>query len=390
MLSQRIELIKPSPTIQVTGRAIELKRQGLPIITLSAGEPDFPTPAHIKQAAIDAIENNFTRYTQVEGILPLREAVCAKMKRDHDLDYMPAEISVASGAKQSIFNLMGVVLNAGDEVIIPAPYWVSYPDMAVLFDATPVIVMGDASLRLKITPEALAAAITPKSKLLILNSPSNPTGVAYTREELKALGDVLEKHPHIIICSDDIYEKTLWRGEFVNILMTNPALKERTVLINGVSKAYAMTGWRLGYAAGPLNLIKAMNKLQSQSTSNASSISQYAALAALTGDQNCIAPMVKAFKARHDYLLHEFAELPGFEMLEADGAFYAFIDVRSAIQNLGYANDLQFANFLLDTVHVAGVPGSAFGMEGYLRFSFATSEAELTEVVARLKNTFSS
>lgn len=390
MLSQRIESIKPSPTIQVTGRAIELKRQGLPIITLSAGEPDFPTPAHIKQAAIDAIENNFTRYTQVEGILPLREAVCVKMKRDHDLDYMPAEISVASGAKQSIFNLMGVVLNAGDEVIIPAPYWVSYPDMAVLFDATPVIVMGDASLRLKITPEALAAAITPKSKLLILNSPSNPTGVAYTREELKALGDVLEKHPQIIICSDDIYEKTLWRGEFVNILMTNPALKERTVLINGVSKAYAMTGWRLGYAAGPLNLIKAMNKLQSQSTSNASSISQYAALAALTGDQNCIAPMVKAFKARHDYLLQEFAELPGFEMLEADGAFYAFINVRGAIQNLGFSNDLQFANFLLDTVHVAGVPGSAFGMEGYLRFSFATSEAELTEVVARLKNTFSS
>lgn len=388
MLSQRIDSIKPSPTIQMTGRALALKRQGLPVITLSAGEPDFPTPDHIKKAAISAIENNYSRYTQVEGIPELREAVCAKMKRDHDLDYRPNEISVSTGAKQAIFNLMGVALNPQDEVIVLAPYWVSYSDMAVLFEAKPVVVTGNIEHRLKVTAAELEAAITPATKLVMLCSPSNPTGVAYSRDEIKALGDVLVKYPDVIICSDDIYEKTLWRGEFVNILMTHPELKDRTVLINGVSKAYAMTGWRLGYAAGPAHIIKAMNKLQSQSTSNACSISQYAALAALAGSEDSIEMMVTAFKQRHDYLFTELNRIAGFKMLEADGAFYAFVNVEGAMQVLGLNTDIEFSNYLLEKIYIAGVPGSAFGMEGYIRFSFATSMAELEEAVARLKKLF--
>ncbi len=388
MLSQRIQSIKPSATIAMTGKAIAMKAQGVPVITLSAGEPDFPTPEHIKVAAIQAIQANKTRYTQVEGILELRQAVCDKMQRDHGLIYTPNEVSVSSGAKQAIFNMLGAVLNPGDEVIIPAPFWVSYLDIAVLFSGKPVVIAGQAENRLKITAQQLEAAITSKTKLFMICSPSNPTGVAYTYQELKALGDVLERYPQVLICSDDIYEKTLWQGEFANILMTNPSLKNRTILINGVSKAYAMTGWRLGYAAGPLELIKAMNKLQSQSTSNASSISQYAALAALTGDQSSIGMMVKAFKHRHDYLLQEFNALQGFKMLPADGAFYAFIDVSGAIQKLGCNTDMEFANYLLEQVNIAGVPGSAFGMEGYIRFSFATSEAELSDAIARLKKLF--
>lgn len=389
MLSQRIQSIKPSPTIQIAGQAIELKRQGLPVIALSAGEPDFPTPDHIKQAAVQAIEQNMTRYTEVEGILSLRQAVCAKMQQDHALTYSPQEICISSGAKQSIFNVMGSVLNPGDEVIIPAPYWVSYPDMALLFEAVPVIVKGERENHLKITPQALEAKISSKTKLLIFNSPSNPTGICYSAQEIRALGEVLERYPHVLICSDDIYEKTLWRGEFTNFLMTNPNLKERTIIVNGVSKAYAMTGWRIGYAAGPLNLIKAMNKLQSQSTSNACTISQYASLAALTGPQDFIKNMVKVFKSRHDYLYRELNALPGFEMLEADGAFYAFVNVKGVTAKLGLSNDLEFSRFLLEKAYIAGVPGSAFGLEGYIRFSFATHEAELKEAVARLKKIFS-
>lgn len=388
MLSQRIEAIKPSPTIAMTGKAIELKRQGVPVIALSSGEPDFPTPDHVKKAAMEAIASNKTRYTQVEGIPELREAVCVKMKRDHGLDYKPTEISVASGAKQSLFNFLGSVLNPGDEVVVPAPYWVSYLDMAVLFEAKPVVIQASKQNRLKITAAQLASAITAKTKVLILNSPSNPSGINYTPAEVKALGDVLEAHPQVLICSDDIYEKTLWQGEFANVLMTNPNLKHRTVLINGVSKAYCMTGWRVGYTAGPIEIIKAMNKLQSQSTSNACSISQYAALAALTGGDECIKPMVAAFKARHDYLYREFNALPGFEMIESDGAFYAFVNITGAMKTLGLETDLDFANFLLEKVYIAGVPGSAFGMDGYIRFSFATSQSELEEAVKRLKQLF--
>lgn len=388
MLSHRINSIKPSSTIAMTGKAIELKRQGLPIIALSAGEPDFPTPSHIKAAAIRAIESNQTRYTQVEGILELREAVCEKMQQDHGLEYLPAEISIASGAKQSLFNFLGSVINPGDEVIVPAPYWVSYLDMAVLFEAKPVSIQASAENNLKITPAELKAAITSKTKVLILNSPSNPTGINYSFDEIKALGEVLKAFPQVMICSDDIYEKTLWQGQFANILMTNPELKERTVLINGVSKAYCMTGWRIGYTAGPIEIIKAMNKLQSQSTSNACSVSQYAALAALKGGEECIKPMVAAFKARHDYLFKELNTLEGFRMLESDGAFYAFVDIKRAMQKLELKTDLEFASYLLEKAYIAGVPGSAFGMEGYIRFSFATDEAELAEAVKRLKKLF--
>jgi aspartate aminotransferase len=388
MLSNRINAIKPSPTLQVTAKAAELKRQGLPIISLSAGEPDFPTPDHIKAAAIEAIHQNKTRYTDVQGIPELREAICAKLKRDHDLDYSIDAISVSSGAKQAIFNLMGVLLNPGDEVLIPAPYWVSYPDMALLFDAKPVIIESHAENRLKITPAALEAALTPRSKLLILNSPSNPSGVAYSKAELKALGAVLLKHPQVVICSDDIYEKVMWAGEFANIVMAEPALKDRTIVINGLSKAYAMTGWRMGYAAGDLKLIKAMNKLQSQSTSNACSISQYASIAALNGDQNCLHPMVAAFKSRHDYLFKEINRIPGMNMLAADGAFYAFVNVQDLIKQNGFTDDIAFSNMLLEKAYLAGVPGSAFGAPGYIRFSYATSMAELEIAVARLQKTF--
>jgi aspartate aminotransferase len=388
MLSHRINAIKPSPTLQVTAKAAELKRQGLPIISLSAGEPDFPTPEHIKAAAINAIHQNKTRYTDVQGIPELRSAIAAKLKRDHELEYGIDAISVSSGAKQAIFNLMGVVLNPGDEVLIPAPYWVSYPDMALLFDAKPVIIQSHAQDRLKITPAALEAALTPRSKLLILNSPSNPSGVAYSKAELAALAAVLMRHPQVLICSDDIYEKVMWAGEFANIVMAEPALKNRTIVINGLSKAYAMTGWRMGYAAGPIELIKAMNKLQSQSTSNACSISQYASIAALNGDQSCLVPMVAAFKTRHDYLLKEINRIPGMEMLAADGAFYAFVNVQGLMAEHGFTDDIQFSNMLLEKAHLAGVPGSAFGAPGYIRFSYATSMAELETAITRLHNTF--
>ncbi len=385
MLSNRINAIKPSPTLQITAKAMELKRQGLPIISLSAGEPDFPTPHHIKEAGIQAIRDNKTRYTELQGIPELRMAICDKLMRDHGLAYTIDCLSVTSGAKQAIYNLMGAVLNPGDEVLIPAPYWVSYPDMALLFEAKPVFVMGDAENRFKLSPEALERAITPKSKLLILNSPSNPTGVTYTHKELAALGEVLKKHPQVLICSDDIYEKVLWEGTFSNLPMATPELKDRTIVVNGVSKAYAMTGWRIGYAAGDKAIIGAMNKLQSQSTSNACTISQYASLAALTGDQSCLPPMVAAFKARHDYLYTELNRIAGLAMLRAEGAFYAFVDVRGLMKRFGFTNDLQLSDLLLDKIHVAGVPGSAFGMDGFIRFSFATSMDELTAVVSRLQ-----
>lgn len=383
MLSKRISAIQPSPTLAVNAKAMQLKRQGLPIIALSAGEPDFPTPAHIKEAAIQAIHHDKTRYTEVQGLPELRQAICAKLLRDQNLGYSIDEISVSNGAKQNIFNLMGVLLNPGDEVLIPSPYWVSYPDMALLFEAEPIIIPGDAQHRFKITPAALEKAITPRSKLLILNSPSNPSGVAYSKTELAALGEVLLRHPHVFICSDDIYEKIMWEGEFANILMTTPALKERTILVNGVSKAYAMTGWRIGYAAGNSAIIQAMNKLQSQSTSNPCSISQYASIAALNGDQACLLPMVSEFQARHNYFFQALNAIPGLNMLRADGAFYAFVDISAVMKKRELENDIAFANLLLEETNVAGVPGSAFGLEGFIRFSFATSMDELQEVIRR-------
>ena len=384
MLSQRINAIKPSPTLAVSAKAIEMKRSGKAVVSLSAGEPDFPTPDHIKAAAIAAIHNNQTRYTAVEGTMELRTAICQKLKTDNNLDYTPAQISVSNGGKQGVFNCMGVLLNPGDEVLIPSPYWVSYPDIALLFEAKPVIIPGDPSARLKITPELLERYITPKSKLLLLNSPSNPTGVAYTEAELKALGEVLLKHPQLYILTDDIYEKILWNGSFFNILMACPELYARTIVLNGVSKAYAMTGWRIGYCAGPIELIRAMNKLQSQSTSNACSISQAASIAALIGDQQCIPMMNKAFQSRHDYFVNGLNQIRGFKALHADGAFYSFVNIQETIQAQGFNDDISFSNWMLEEALVAGVPGSAFGMEGYIRFSFACSMEELSTALTRM------
>lgn len=386
-LSTRVQAIKPSPTLAVTNKAAELKAAGQDIIGLGAGEPDFDTPEHIKEAAIAAIRNGQTKYTAVDGTPGLKKAIIAKFKRDNGLDYEPNQILVSSGGKQSFFNLALATLNPGDEAIIPAPYWVSYPDMVLVAEGKPVIIETGPETRFKITPEQLESAITERTRLFVINSPSNPSGMAYTLEELKALGEVLKKHPNIMIATDDMYEPILWTGKpFCNILNATPELYDRTFVLNGVSKAYSMTGWRIGYAAGPASIIGAMKKVQSQSTSNPSSISQAAAQAALEGDQNCVGEMVKAFRERHDYLVKALNELPGVECLEGDGTFYVFPSFREAIENTpNVSNDVEMAEVLLKGGGVALVPGSAFGCPGHMRLSFATSMENLRESVARLK-----
>ncbi len=388
-LSDRIKSIKPSPTLAVTARAAELKAAGIDIIGLGAGEPDFATPQHIKEAAIAAINAGFTHYTAVDGILELKQAIISKLTRDNGLDYKPEQILVSCGAKHSIFNLMQAVLNPGDEVLIPAPYWVSYPDIALLCGAKPVVIYADIEQRFKITAQQLEQAITPKTKMLVLNSPSNPTGIAYSNEELAALGKVLLKYPDILILSDDIYEHILWaKFSFANIVMACPELYARTVVINGVSKSYAMTGWRIGYAAGPEALIKAMHKMQSQSTSNACSISQKAAVAAINGDQSCIYLMNAEFQKRHDFVLEELNSMSGIQCLDADGAFYVFFKVQELIDKLaidGVTNDTEFAEYLINKAGLALVPGVAFGAPGYLRASVATSMDILREAMRRLR-----
>jgi len=386
-LSQRVQRVKPSPTLAVTARAAELRAAGRDIVSLGAGEPDFDTPEHIKQAAIRAINAGATRYTAVDGTAELKTAIINKFQRDNGLTFAPEQILVSCGGKQSFYNLVMALLNPGDEVIIPAPYWVSYPDMVRLADGEPVIIKAGLDQRFKISPEQLQAAITPKTRLFVLNSPSNPTGVAYSRAELLALAEVLLSNPHVLIATDDMYEHILWGDEpFSNIVSVCPELYPRTVVLNGVSKAYAMTGWRIGYAGGPATLIKAMKKIQSQSTSNPASISQAAATEALDGDQACIAPMLEAFKERHDYLVDALNRLPGVRCASADGTFYAFPDVSGAIARLaGVDDDIAFAEHLLNEANVALVPGSAFGAPGYVRLSFATSMELLKEAISRLQ-----
>jgi aspartate aminotransferase len=386
-LASRVDRIKPSPTLAVAARADDLKAAGQNIISLSVGEPDFDTPDHIKEAAIKAIREGFTKYTAVDGTKGLKQAVVDKFARENNLNYSLNQILVSCGAKHSIFNLFSAVLNPGDEVIIPAPYWVSYPDIAKLCDAVPVIIKAEFEQNYKITPEQLQAAITPKTRLVLLNSPSNPTGVAYTAAELKALGDVLLQFPDVLIVSDDIYEHTLWTDEpFVNILMVCPGLYDRCIVINGVSKAYAMTGWRIGYAAGPASVIKAMTKIQSQSTSNATSIAQVAAQAALNGDQSCITAMTKAFKDRHDYVLGELRKINGVRCSPCDGTFYIFPCFNELIANTAAINnDIELAEYLLNEAEIALIPGSAFGAEGYLRISYATSMDKLIEAMQRMQ-----
>ncbi len=390
-LSYRVQAIKPSPTLAVSARAAALKAEGRDIISLGAGEPDFDTPQHIKDAAIGAINRGFTKYTEVDGTPSLKAAIIAKLQRDNGLDYTPKQILVSCGGKQSFFNLVQAVINPGDEVVIPAPYWVSYPDIVILADGKPVIVEAGIEQGFKITAAQLQAAITPKTRLVVINSPSNPSGAIYSGAELAALGEVLRQHPQVLIASDDMYEHIrLDDAPFVNILNVCPDLYDRTLVLNGVSKAYAMTGWRIGYAAGPENILRAMTNVQSQSTSNPTSISQVAAEAALNGDQACITPMLDAFNQRHRFLVDGLNKIPGFKCVDSGGAFYAFPDVREAIARLHTqgaikaATDIDFSEYLLNKADVAVVPGSAFGADGYIRLSFATSNANLEKALTRI------
>ena len=384
VFAQRIKQVKPSPTLAVAAKATQMQAEGHDVIGLGTGEPDFDTPQHIKAAAIKAINDGFTKYTAVDGIPELKQAVREKFKRDNQLHYELNQILVSSGGKQSCYNLCQVLLEAGDEVIIPAPYWVSYPDMVLLAEGTPVIIPSTPAARYKITPAQLAKAITPKTKLIFLNSPSNPSGIAYTLDELKALGEVLRQHPHVLIATDDMYEHILWSQPFCNILNACPDLYDRTIVLNGVSKAYAMTGWRIGYAAGPASLISAMKMVQSQSTSNPCSIAQKAAVAALNGGDETVHVMVKAFKERHDYLVECLQAIPGIEVVPADGTFYLFPSVQAIIEKRGFANDIEFSEQLLKQAGIALVPGSAFGCEGCIRLSFATSMDILRDAMDRL------
>ena len=386
-LSDRVQSVKPSPTLAITAKAKALKAAGKDVIGLGAGEPDFDTPDHIKAAAIEAIKNGFTKYTAVDGTAELKQAIIDKFSRDNQLDYAPEQILVSCGGKQSFYNLAQALLNPGDEVVIPAPYWVSYPDMVLLAGATPVVVEAGMDQQFKITPDQLAQAITPNTRLVVINSPSNPTGVIYSREELAALGAVLRDHPQVLVASDDMYEHIVWTGvPFSNIVNACPELYARTIVLNGVSKAYSMTGWRIGYAAGPVELIQAMKKVQSQSTSNPTSISQVAATAALMGEQSCIATMVAAFNSRHDYIVAALNDISGVSCLASGGAFYAFPSFQQAIEARDdIVDDVAMADYLLDEAEVALVPGSAFGAPGYMRLSFATSLELLQESITRIK-----
>lgn len=383
--AERILHVKPSPTLAVAAKAMQMQAAGRDVINLGTGEPDFDTPEYIKKAAIEAIQAGFTKYTAVDGTPELKQAICDKFKRDNGLDYQLNQILVSVGGKQSIYNLCQALINSGDEVIIPAPYWVSYPDIVLLAGGSPIILPTTSQARYKITPEQLEQAITPKTKLFFINSPSNPSGIAYSFAELQSLAQVLKRHHHVYIATDDMYEHILWSQPFCNILDVCPELYERTIVLNGVSKAYSMTGWRIGYAGGPATLISAMKTIQSQSTSNPCSIAQKAATAALKGGEEFIHMMVNAFKERHNYLVHRLYDIPGIEVIPADGTFYSFPNVQTIIEQRGFTNDIEFANQLLEKEGVALVPGSAFGNEGCIRLSFATSMDTLKEAMNRIE-----
>ncbi len=385
-LSARVQSVKPSATLAITARAKALRAAGKDVVGLGAGEPDFDTPDHIKEAAIKAIKDGFTKYTPVEGTVELRRAIVEKFKRENGFDYQVEEILVSCGGKQSFYNLAQAILDPGDEVIIPAPYWVSYPDMSLLASGVPVIVDAGADQSFKITPAQLEAAITERTALVVINSPSNPTGMSYTHAELAGLGEVLRRHPQAVIATDDMYEHIRWSTEpFVNILNACPDLAPRTLVLNGVSKAYSMTGWRIGYAGGPADIIKAMKKIQGQSTSNPTSISQVAAQAALEGPQDCIATMGAAFKERHDYVVARLNGMAGIECLPTDGTFYVFPKVQGMIDAIdGVKDDLELAEYLIEKAGVALVPGSAFGLGGHVRISIATSRANLEKALDRI------
>jgi aspartate aminotransferase len=389
-LAKRVQRIKPSPTLAVTARAARLRAEGKDIIGLGAGEPDFDTPLHIADAGVAAIRAGHTRYTNVDGTNELKDAVIGKFRRDNALEYSRSQILVSSGAKQTVFNLCCALLDPGEEVIIPAPYWVSYPDMVMVADGTPVPVFAGAGQGYKITPAQLTAAITPRTRLLILNSPCNPTGAAYSRAELLAFGAVLAQHPNVVIGTDDMYEHIWWGPEpFTSFATANPQLYDRTVTINGCSKSYAMTGWRIGYCGGPAEVIAAMATIQGQSTSNASSISQKAATVALNGSQECVTEFNRAFKARHELVVEGLNALPGVSCLPGWGSFYAFANVEQAMRMIGVADDNAFAEFLINEAGVAVVPGSAFGAPGHFRLSFAASTETLKDALGRMQRALS-
>lgn len=388
IIAERLNFIKPSPIFAMSAQATKLKAEGKDIISLTIGEPDFNTPDNIKMAGIAAIEHDLSHYTPTSGTPSLKKAIVAKFARENQLNYKPEQIIVSTGAKQCLYNACFALLNDGDEVIIPAPYWVSYLDMTVLAGGKPVVIQTNAEQHYKITAQQLADAITPKTKLLFLNSPSNPTGMVYTHAELKAIAEVLLQHPHVIILSDDIYERNYWSREpFANLPMICPELLGRTIVINGVSKTYAMTGWRIGYAAGPTDIIKAMDTLQSQCTSNACSISQAAAEAALNGTQTSVTDMNLAYQRRLAIAIAGVKEINGFSCQPTQGAFYLFIDVSQAMQKQGIADDVAFSSMLLNQAEVAVVPGSAFGTPNHIRISYATSDELLKEALHRIKNT---
>jgi aspartate aminotransferase len=390
-IASRLSNIKPSPTIAVTQKARELKAAGRNIISLGAGEPDFDTPDNIKDAAIEAIRSGDTKYTAVDGTPALKKAICAKFKRENGLDYTPEQVTVGTGGKQVLYNALMATLNPGDEVIVPAPYWVSYPDMVLLAEGTPVPVECPASTGFKLQPADLEKAITPKTKWLILNSPNNPTGAAYTRAELKALTDVLVKHPHVWVMTDDMYEHLNYDGfEFTTPAQVEPSLYDRTLTVNGVSKAYAMTGWRIGYAAGPKELIKAIGVIQSQSTSNPSSVSQAAAVEALNGPQDFIKTRADAFKERRDLVVSMLNQATGIKCHKPEGAFYVYPSCEGTIGKTTpdgkvIETDEDFVTYLLESEGVAVVQGSAFGLAPFFRISYATSTAALEDACQRIQ-----
>ena len=391
IVAQRLSRIKPSPTNVLTGKVAELKRAGRDIIGLGAGEPDFDTPDNIKAAGKQAIDEGLTKYTPIPGTQALREAICAKFKRDNDLEYKPDQVIVSCGGKQVIYNAFMATLDPGDEVIVPAPYWVSYPDMVLLAEGTPVFVDGVEANNFKITAEGLEAAITPKTKWVLLNSPSNPTGAAYSRDELKALTDVLMRHDHVWVMTDDMYEHVVYDGfEFSTPAQIEPGLFDRTLTLNGVSKAYSMTGWRLGYGAGPVDLIKAMIVVQSQSSTHTSSISQVAAVEALNGTQDFIEPHNEMFRERRDLVVSMLNQADGISCLKPEGAFYVYPSCAGTLgkttpDGTRIENDSEFCTYLLESEGVAVVPGVAFGLEPYFRISYATATELLENACRRIE-----
>ncbi len=384
-ISERVRKVKPSATIAISSKAMEMRSAGINVISMSAGEPDFDTPQHIKDAAKVAMDNGMTKYTQVDGVPDLKEAIIKKFRNDNELSYKPENILVSTGAKQTLYNLFQAILGDGDEVIIISPYWVSYPDMVLLADAKPVFVDTFQENNFSLDLNAFTNAINEKTKLVIINSPSNPTGITFTRSDYKSIGAILENYPNAYVATDDMYEYIYWGEEpFVSFAQACPALFDRTITINGVSKSYAMTGWRIGYCGGPTDVIGAMKKVQSQSTSNPSSISQAATIAALNGSKDEIYTMVEQYKIRHDYLCSALNAIEGFKTSPGTGAFYLFPDVKNVIEKKGFSDDVELSEYLIETANVAVVPGSAFGSIGYIRLSYATGLEQIKEAVERI------